>query len=137
MKNVIGWRGLAAMMAWALLSGCGGADGPPAVPASGTVTFQGKPISKGGIQFQPEKGRPASGTIADGKFTLSTYKEGDGAIVGKHAVAVSVTEEVKDKDGDTTVKYLIPQKFANPTTSKITAEVPSGGKTDIAIDVKP
>ena len=55
---------------------------------------------------------------------------------GKHSVGVSVTEEVKTKGGDNKVKYLIPEKFANPASSKITVEVPAGGKTDIAIDVK-
>ena len=127
--------GLAAV-AWAVVSGCGGSDGPPAVPASGTVSYQGKPISKGTIHFQPEKGRSASGPIEGGKFTLTTYQEGDGAVAGKHAVGVEVTEEVKQKGGDTNVKYLIPQKFANPGQSKISVEVPAGGKTDIAIDVK-
>ena len=133
------WRGLAAAasaVAWAALSGCGGSGEMPTVPAAGTVTYQGKPIEKGGIQFQPEKGRPASGIIEGGKFTLTTYKDGDGAVAGKHLVGVAVTEEVKDKDGDTTVKYLIPQKFANPASSRITVDVPPGGKTDIAIDVK-
>jgi hypothetical protein len=129
--------GLAAAVAWVVVSGCGGDSGElPAVPAGGTATFQGKPISKGTIHFQPEKGRPASGPIEGGKFTLTTYKDGDGAVAGKHLVGVEVTEEVKDKDGDTTVKYIVPQKFANPTSSKITAEVPPGGKTDIVIDVK-
>ncbi len=140
MTNVIvrrGRPGLAAAMVWAVVSGCGGDSGElPAVPAAGTVSYQGKPVSKGTIHFQPEKGRPASGPIDGGKFTLTTYKEGDGAVAGKHLVAVEVTEEVKDKDGDTTVKYVVPQKFANPTSSKITAEVPPGGKTDIVIDIK-
>lgn len=34
-------------------------------------------------------GKPASGEIAeDGRFTLSTYGNNDGAIVGKHTVQV-------------------------------------------------
>jgi hypothetical protein len=65
-----------------------------------------------------EKGRPASGTIENGKFTLSTYREGDGAVPGKNKVAVVATEEQKTKDGDTTVKY---------TTIRYRAKTP--GKT--------
>jgi hypothetical protein len=131
-------RCLALAIASIVASGCGGRDPNelPTVSAAGTVTYQGKPVAKGGIQFQPEKGRPASGMIADGKFTLTTYQDGDGAVAGKHKVAVSVTEDVKTKDGDTNVKYLIPEKYASPETSKIVVEIPAGGNKDIKIDIK-
>jgi hypothetical protein len=131
-----GW--LALGFAGVILSGCGGgdSDGPPAVAAGGSVTFAGKPIKKGVIHFQPEKGRPASGVIKDGKFTLTTYTEDDGAVVGKHKVGLEVTEEVPGKDGDTTVNYLVPQKFADPGKSGVVVEIPSGGNTSLQIDVK-
>lgn len=141
MKSAAGWDGLrrglaASATALAVLSGCGGGGGElPTVPAAGTVTYQGKPVDKGTVYFLPEKGRPATGQIEAGKFTLSTYKDGDGAVVGKHRVGVSVTEEVKTKDGDTTAKYLIPQKYADAESSKLNADIPAGGKTDIVIDI--
>jgi hypothetical protein len=131
-----GGRGLVAVSAWALLAGCGGGDGEvPAVPAAGTVTYQGKPVEKGTVYFLPEKGHPATGAIEGGKFTLTTYKEGDGAIPGKHGVGVAVTEAVPTKDGDTAEKYVVPQKYADPGSSKISVDIPAGGKTDIVIDV--
>ncbi|MBX6313673.1 MAG: hypothetical protein IRY99_12255 [Isosphaeraceae bacterium] len=137
------WCGLPGVallvLAIALAPGCGGdPDAIPAVPAAGTVTYQGKPLPEGNIVFQPimeAKGRPASGTIKDGKFSLSTYGTDDGAIPGKHKVAVMATKEVPSKEGDTATQYLIPEKYASPETSGIEIEIPPGGKKDIAIDI--
>jgi hypothetical protein len=129
-----------ALTVVAAVSGCGGGDpyAVKTVSAAGTATYQGKPVSKGTILFQPvdEKGRPASGTIEDGKFTLTTYREGDGAVPGKHKVAVVVTEEKKTKDGDTTVKYIIPERYASAETSGVEVEVPPGGSSDLRVDIK-
>lgn len=56
------------------LPGCGGEDGPTTYPVSGTVTYQGKPLTKGQIAFRPDTERGGSGpmqagNIVDGKFT--------------------------------------------------------------------
>ena len=120
----------------AALAGCGDNDPSklPTVPAGGTLNYNGKPVAKGTVLFQPEKGRSASGLIENGKFTLSTYNDGDGAIVGWHQVAIISIEEVPTKDGDTTSKYIVPQKFADPGSSGLKVEVPAGGKTDIIIN---
>jgi hypothetical protein len=122
------------------LSGCGGGDpyAVKTVPAAGSVTYKGKPLSNGTIMFQPvkEEGRPASGVIQDGKFTLTTYNEGDGAVAGKHKVAVVVANEVKTKDGDTTLKYIVPQKYASPETSGVEVDVPDNGSQDLKVEIK-
>jgi hypothetical protein len=141
MKSAAGWRGgrgLAVMAsACALLAGCGGGTSEPkAVPASGTANDNGKPIEKGTIHFVPEKGRSASGPIENGKFTLTTYEAGDGAVVGQHKVSLEVTQEYKDREGDTATKSIIAKKYADHETSKIVVDVPPGGKTDIVVDVK-
>ena len=116
------------------LAGC---DSDPtavsAVPASGTVTYKGKPLEKGTIQFVPEVGRPASGQIVDGKFTLSTYGTDDGAIPGKHKVGVIHATEEKTKDGDTRLKHLIPESFSNPESSGLSVEIPKKGTSQIEI----
>jgi hypothetical protein len=135
------WKGLGLALALlgTLLGGCGGGDKDQArvVPAAGKATYKGGPIKKGTIVFVPEKeGRGANGTVEDGSFTMSTYGEGDGAIPGKYKVGVIVTEEVPTKGGDTTTKYLIPQKFSDAEQSGLTIEVPAGGSSSLQVDVK-
>jgi len=130
--------GLAAGLALILaVAGCSGdPDMVAAVPASGTVTFKGKPLETGTVQFVPTKGRGAVGTIKDGKFTLTTYKENDGAVPGQHTVTVAAYKEVKVK-GETEPQQvlIVPEKFANPASSGIVIDIPSGGKEDIVISL--
>src|SRR4051812_32223503 len=100
MRRVAAMVGVSLFLGLAITPfGCGGGD-PEAgqvVPVSGTVTYMDKPVAKGSILFQPEKGRAAQGTVENGKFTLSTYGENDGALPGKHKVALIATEEVAPK----------------------------------------
>jgi hypothetical protein len=129
-------QGLAAGLALTLsLAGCSGdPDKIGAVPASGTVTYKGKPLETGSIQFIPAKGRSASGVIKEGNFVMSTYDELDGAIPGKHAVIISAYKEVKVAGSTEPEQDLIvPEKYANAASSGLTVEIPSGGKKDIEL----
>ncbi len=124
----------------AATSGCGGGgdDGPAAVPAAGTIKYKGKPLETGTIQFVPEKGRAAHGTIQDGKFTLTTYTEGDGAVPGKHGVGVVSTKEVaaKKKGAEPQSVYVVPQSYASPGGTNISVDIPPEGKKDIEINIQ-
>ena len=81
--------------------GCGKSDPYAPVPVSGVVTCNGKPIANGVVNFTPlpdqegrsegNRGRVALGkTDSEGRFTLTTYQNNDGAIVGRHTVTVSM-----------------------------------------------
>jgi hypothetical protein len=61
-----------AVSAAALVSGCGGDDGPVKYEVTGTVTVNGEPLDEGDIRFLPEDGRGTVGAtrITDGAFTL-------------------------------------------------------------------
>ena len=112
--------------------GCGPSDRPyvaPTVPVKGKVTYQGKPLTQGSVTFEPDgTGREANGSIQpDGTFVLSTFKEGDGALVGVHRIAVSGT----GKGG----KEIVPIKYRNTSSSKVEVEVVEG-KAEYAIDLK-
>jgi hypothetical protein len=67
-----------------LLSGCGGGDG---VTVHGSVSFNGKPVEKGYINFHPtdKSGRSVGGAITDGKFSVKNV------IAGKCRVEVMST----------------------------------------------
>ena len=64
-------------------------------PVSGTVTYNGKPLEKGQINFQPDdsKGVGAMGLIENGSYVMSTVGDKDGARPGKYKVTVMVKED--------------------------------------------
>jgi uncharacterized GH25 family protein len=80
--------------------GCGSSNEYETTRVSGLVTCQGKPVANATVNFTPvpeesraagQRGRVALGhTDKDGRFTLTTYQDGDGAIVGKHVVTVGL-----------------------------------------------
>jgi hypothetical protein len=128
------------------LSGCGG---PNVAKVTGKVTYNGKPVTGGKIMFYPESGRMALGEIGpDGTFTLTTFKPGDGALVGSHRVVIestrvgpgslespkSIEEEAelsrKGVPGGKIlvagkVEWLVPEKYARLESSGLTATVGS------------
>jgi hypothetical protein len=125
-----------------LLGGCGpGEDPHPAtVPVQGKVTYQGQPVPKGTITFQPADGRPAVGEIQpDGTYRLSTFGEKDGAIPGVHKVMILANTgdptKMPSTPGYVAPKDLVPQKFAKPETSGLEATV-SKDKTSYDFDLK-
>ena len=122
-----------------LLPACGGdSNTTPTVPVEGTVTYKGKPLPKGTIQFVPENGRPAGGAISDGHFVLTTNVEGDGAAPGKHSVAVTAYEEVPatKKGHEPISKALLPGNYGNAGSSGISVQVPAGGIKDLTINLQ-
>jgi hypothetical protein len=84
------------------LAGCSSGQFDVA-PVEGQVTVEGKPLTgKYMVIFSPiaqgakdRAGRPAAGPVeAEGRYSLSTYEPGDGAVVGKHRVAVLPPGEI-------------------------------------------
>jgi len=127
-------------------TGCGGGDGLGArYPVSGKVTYQGRPVEQGTIAFLPvdnAAGRPASGTIVDGEYTLSTLGDRDGALPGNYRVTVESkaideskfvipmyggqpTPESRRKASRTT-KSLIPPRYGQSHSSGLSYEVKAG-----------
>ena len=92
---------LIAGLAAAAAAGCGPSlEEYPTAPAGGVVTCGGTPLGSGRVLFSPvpagnavEAGKQARGYILEeGRFTLSTYGDGDGAVVGEHRVFVESVE---------------------------------------------
>jgi len=127
------------------VSGCGGTDRLETAEVTGKVTLDGQPLSHGTVIFAPERGRGATAdNQSDGSFTLSTYRRGDGAIVGMHKISVFCTEEVVETQpndpGNLDAgmfkmdRSLIPTKYNSPGTSGLTFEVKA--KTDNVADLE-
>ena len=110
------------------LCGCNGSSAELA-KVRGRVEYDGKPLPKfdhAAVVLTPTGGRLAKGVIAsDGTFQLTTYKDGDGAVVGTAKVSVSATiddpsEKSEKHEGS---KWVIPHKLGNADTSGLTCEV--------------
>ncbi len=112
-------------------SGCGGADSKLG-RVDGVVRLNGKPISAGTVEFLPAAGRAAHGKIqSDGTFTLGTYGDADGALLGMHKVAVVAYHPGKVGRPDpavrsTSLKPLVPERYLAAGTSNLTFEVKPG-----------
>jgi hypothetical protein len=113
-----------ALVSMAAVVGCG--DGrPKRVPVSGRVLIDGKPLAHGYVQFAPGDSRASTGGLdADGHFVLTCFETGDGAVTGKHKVAVMSQEAI----GQETIKWHAPKKYANANTSGLEEEIT--GPTD-------
>ncbi|HUT93657.1 MAG TPA: hypothetical protein VMY37_29605 [Thermoguttaceae bacterium] len=131
--------GVVLGLAWVV--GCGGPGTAPTVKVTGTVTYNGEPVDGVNVGFIPdgEGARPASGTTdASGKFSLSTFKSGDGATLGKHTVVIT-----EPTDSTTTDDYSLPDesarrfpaKYENSRTSGLSATVEKGKENDFSFDM--
>jgi hypothetical protein len=134
------------------LTGCGGEK---LGQVTGTVTVAGRPVAGGTIQFVPATGKAAVGSInPDGSYTLTTYRTGDGALVGPHKVVIHATrvgpgsvvpatfaDELKPAKGDSgkmlvpgKVEWIVPERYSDLISTDLTATV-SGGDQTINFDV--
>ena len=142
---------LLAGMAVITVFGCGDDTGiGKRYPVSGTVKFKGEPVPKGRIDFKPvdpTKGRPATGEIRDGSYSLTTLTPDDGALPGQYKVTVTskevdtsqVTKTVMEKGGGgrqyeiakaaAAAKNLVPAKYSLADTSGLTATVEERSNT--------
>ncbi len=143
-----------------LFTGCGD-PGIGAVPVTGTITVDGTPMEGAMVVFNPVDGtRAASGrTDAEGKYSLTTEINGDGALPGEYKISVTkhlaaeddLPKEVDPNDEgslddiysklDTSKvqksKNLIHAQYENPLGSGLSATVTSDeSKNVFTFDVK-
>jgi hypothetical protein len=134
----VGWTVHAATGVIVMIVGftCAAACGrsrPVTIPTSGEITCDNQPLADAEVVFTPAGGRPASGrTDERGRFSLTTFSIGDGAMPGEHIVTVS-KQVAKDAAG--TGPYLeyvqlVAPHYANPQSSPLRATVsPEGPKS--------
>jgi hypothetical protein len=120
------------------------------VPASGTITYNGSPLGNATIVFVPkDSNKQGAGTLSsvDGKFTLTTVSENDGAFPIEYSVYVlkEETPQISDdelmklsRQGKTLPesKSLIPIKYTNPAEPIINISIPTGGDKNLLIELK-
>lgn len=142
--------------------GCGdagSAGSPKLVPVKGRVVYNGKPVAGATVAFHAENApRPAAGTTdADGRFELTMFNTGDGAMIGDNVVTIakggdpatgsSSTDgqsalEMYDKmykkqqAGEDPNKGEIPEKYRNLKDSPQKNHVTAQGPNDFTIELK-
>jgi hypothetical protein len=102
-----------------LFAGC--SDGKPTrVPVSGTVLIDGKPLTMGSVQFVPAGARPSGSAIdKEGRFVLTCYEHGDGAVIGSHRVRITAAHNLSE----TSLRWEAPKMYADIATSGLKVDV--------------
>lgn len=118
------------------LLGCG-TELPPdqrqVFPASGTVSFRGKPIPDATVRLHPvappEDGKPvylSRGRVEEsGNYAISTYAVADGAPAGEYRVSLSWQGPLSglSEDEVDALRELLPRKYTSPQTSGLTVMI--------------
>ncbi len=138
-----------------VLVGCGSSDPdaglnrPQRVAVTGAVTYQGRPVADADVTFVNDKAQTtATGrTDSEGHFRLTTFRENDGAVPGAQLVAVRRVDVINRTPADVDVsaggvgvppeiRWIVPEKFADPRKSGLTAEVTEAGQNHFEFAIK-
>lgn len=123
---------------------------PKVVLVQGTVLYKGAPLADATITFTNKETATTAyaRSGADGKFSLTTFNNGDGAAPGKQDVSIRKVLLIdKAKKGTDTgasseipplpeERWLIPQKYGNPDTSGLGLDIPDAGNQKLILDLK-
>ncbi|MCE3016927.1 MAG: hypothetical protein ACK56W_24685 [Pirellula sp.] len=115
--------------------------GPKIVPAKGIVVFEdGSPVTVGTVETNSliEKRVQSTGKIQpDGSFVLSTFGDGDGAMVGEHQCVVVQFVMAEDIQGHKASTLGVVNPMHNSyATSGLKVTVPDSGTNDLKLVVK-
>lgn len=109
---------------------------PKTYPVEGVVLHNGKPVDGATVVFNSTAENRAAFGVTDsaGRFSLTTFNQGDGAVAGPQQVRVSkVKTESSNVNPDLAVEppketHLLPIKYADFKTSGLVADVKPEGK---------
>jgi hypothetical protein len=127
---------------------------PKVVQTGGVVNFNGQPLEGALVTFTNTTLKVSSvgRTDASGKFSLTTFDPGDGAVPGSQQVSVSKvkvnaradpnvdrtavdSKQQKNEPGPER-QWQIPERYGSMATSGLTADVPESGTRNIVLELK-
>lgn len=121
-----------------LVGGCG-PKYPKTAIVRGKVTYKGKPVPNGTVNFIPAAGKDASGEIKpDGTYTLTSFRPGDGAIPGAYSVVIVAMQDMASRlpeERSPLPPPIVPVKYTSLATSDLKAQVEDQENT-INFDLK-
>ena len=122
----------------------------------GRFTHDGNPVDGATVTFVPAGGGHSANGVTDasGKYSLTTFASGDGAVAGQYGVKIVRYEGGADEaaggagaepeepggipdaagvgeegEEESEPKNVLPEKYADPGTSELNATVGEGGGT--------
>ena len=110
---------------------------------SGRILLNGKPLPNAHIQFEPQK-VAEDGTVGissyahadqDGRYTLKTLDDADGAVIGLHRVRITLPAPGDDTSDevDLNFKSPIPKRYRD---GSLEFTVKPGGHSDADFDIQ-
>lgn len=137
------WHALPSLMI-ALTIGCSGQfedrlsrARPPVFKTRGLVTWNGIPAPGATVSLHSHSHNVAATGITNdrGEFVLTTWRYGDGAVVGDHKVSVETLVPWNPAAPEVEYKNVMPAKYQNPETSGLTATISDRGPNTLSFDV--
>jgi hypothetical protein len=122
----------AVLVALTLLAGCAAGDRVPLYPVHGQVYYKGSPAAGALVVFHPrdpapgQSQKPIAYTDAEGRFTLTTEKPGDGAPAGEYTMTVVLRERMPVGREKVNARNLLPPRYAKADTSTLRFRVQEG-----------
>jgi hypothetical protein len=101
-------------------------------PVRGQVLYKDKPLHKAVVAFHPlgdypvHLPKPIAYTDAEGRFTMTTFKPGDGVPAGEYAITVEYRERSQSGIEKIGGKNLLPARYSKPETSGLRCKVEEG-----------
>jgi hypothetical protein len=137
------WILVASVCMLMALPGCGNKN-PRTISVQGTISYRGKPLTNGEVQFTPKSEtpgalrRPAIGEIdLQGVYSLSTFTKGDGALAGEYAVTVTLPKRksgVEGGDAAAAIAPFIPSRYSAIDKTPLKVVVPADANGTLRLD---
>src|SRR5437868_7064181 len=116
------------------LAGCSRNAADGVYPVSGTVRYNGRPVANAQVTFHPvneanpKAVRPVGKVDDQGRFTLTSFKEKDGAPAGEYRVTVVwyLARPARLGSDETVSANYLPPKYASVETSELSVNVTPG-----------
>jgi hypothetical protein len=106
-----------------ILGGCSGRAATPVVLYEGTVTYQGKPVSNGGVTFVPlvSTGKPAWAPFVDGRYRCDAVPVGK---VRVQIVAARNTGKTVIRENQPTAEQvsIVPDRYRRGIEINVTGD---------------
>lgn len=110
---------------------------PPLYKARGRVTWNGEPAQGVLVALRSDTlNVTATGLTNDrGEFVLTSFRNGDGAAAGDHAVTITKKVNLQDKSGNDVVFNLMPLKYEDRDLSGLAATIAENNNNVLEFEV--